>query len=72
MGWKFGLQLRMSKSFLYKRYDDFCDFFWKFSENSNYKIINLSEIPNPVVVYFQRLRILPSKNTAPIFVVFEM
>ena len=35
---KFDLQLRMHKSFLYKRYDNFKDFL-KFSENSNYKII---------------------------------
>ena len=73
---KFGLQLRMPKSFLFKRYDDFCDFFRNFSENSNYKIIRSSKIPNPVFVYFQRLRILPSKkaaqfSTCEVFLVFN-
>ena len=36
---RFLFQFKMPKSFLLRRYDDFCDFFWKFSENSNYKII---------------------------------
>ena len=31
-GWKFGLQLRMPKSFLFKRYDDFLDFYGNFQK----------------------------------------
>ena len=70
-----GLPIKNAQLIFFRRYEDFCEFMEIFRKLKlqNNKLQNcLSEIPNPVVVYFERLRILSSKKIAQILVVFEM